>query len=57
MTANKYLTYWCSNDNWWDYDENGIPVVLDTDHKKQKTVINVTLNTKRNTADVLDKRK
>ena len=27
MTADKYMTYWCSNDDWWDYDENGKPVV------------------------------
>lgn len=30
MTADKYLTYWCSNDDWWDYDENGKPVILPT---------------------------
>ena len=28
MTADKYLVYWCSNDDWWEYDENGDPVVL-----------------------------
>lgn len=28
MTADKYLTHWCSNDAWWDYDEDGVPYVL-----------------------------
>lgn len=36
MTVNKYLTYWCSNDNWWDYDENGNPVVLETAPQEAK---------------------
>lgn len=30
MTADTYLTYWCSNDDWWDYDKNGKPVVLES---------------------------
>ena len=30
MTADKYLTYWCSNDEWWEYDQNGNPVILPT---------------------------
>lgn len=30
MTADKYLTYWCSNDNWWEYSKNGKPTILPT---------------------------
>lgn len=30
MTADRYLTYWCSNDKWWNYDKNGKPAVLPT---------------------------
>lgn len=27
MTADRYLTFWCSNDDWWEYDENGKAVI------------------------------
>ena len=30
MTGDKYLTYWCSNDDWWYYNENGEPTILPT---------------------------
>lgn len=36
MTEKHYYTYWCSNHDWWDYDENGNPVVLDTAPQKAK---------------------
>ena len=42
MTEKHYYTYWCSNHDWWNYDENGNPVILDTAPQKAKKVINVT---------------
>ena len=47
MTADKYLTFWCSNDDWWDYDESGIPVVLPTAPDEAKKSYQYYLENKR----------
>jgi hypothetical protein len=29
MTADRFLSYWASNPDWWDYNEKGEAVVRD----------------------------
>jgi hypothetical protein len=30
MTADKYLAYWLSNRDWWEYDDKGKAVIKPT---------------------------
>ena len=49
MTADKKMTFWCSNDEWWDYNEEGKPVVLPTAPKEAQESYQYYLERTQNT--------